>query len=103
MPRQLAHTVSTKLSSFELNSLRGRAQAVNQTPSEYLRRLVLADQEITEDRLLRTVEAEHTRLLILTAQQGKDLNASTVRELRAKATTSARALVEQTLRLVRQM
>jgi hypothetical protein len=43
-------------------------------PSEYLRWLILADlQQKTEDRLWQAVEAEHTRLTLLAAQQGKPL------------------------------
>ena len=72
--------------------------------SEYLRLLVLADlRSVTDDRLFQTVEAEHTRLALLTAQQGKPLNQATLRELRSQAIVNAPVLVEQTIRLLRQM
>jgi hypothetical protein len=103
MPRLLCHTVSTKLSSSELESLRKRAEVVGVTHSEYLRRLVLADQEfVTEDRLLRAVEAEHTRLVILAAQQGQKLTPELITNLRDKATLGASAQVQRTVRLLKQ-
>ncbi len=68
-----------------------------------MRFLVLADlHSLTDDRLLQTVEAEHTRLALLAAQQGKPLNATTLRELRTQAILNAPALVEQTIRLLKQ-
>jgi hypothetical protein len=71
--------------------------------SEYLRFLVLAElHSLTDDRLLQTVEAEHTRLALLAAQQGKPLNATTLRELRTQAIVNAPALVEQTMRILKQ-
>jgi hypothetical protein len=41
--------------------------------------------------------------MLLAAQQGKELNAKAVRDLRSQAITTARGLVEQTVRLVRQV
>jgi len=69
---------------------------------EYIRFLVLADlQSVTDDRLFQTVEAEHTRLVLLAAQQGKALNAATLRELRSQAILNAPALVERTIRILK--
>jgi hypothetical protein len=71
--------------------------------SEYLRFLVLADlRAATDDRLFQAVEAEHTRLVLIAAQQGKPLNADTLRELRSQAILNAPALVEQTIRILKQ-
>jgi hypothetical protein len=71
--------------------------------SEYLRFLVLADlHSVTDDRLLHSVEAEHTRLALLAAQQGKPLNGTMLRELRSQAILNAPALVEQTIRILKQ-
>jgi hypothetical protein len=70
---------------------------------EYIRFLILADlQSITDDRLFQTVEAEHTRLALLAAQQGKPLSTATLRELRTQAILNAPALVEQTIRILKQ-
>jgi hypothetical protein len=87
----------------EHERLERRALECGATTSEYLRRLVLADsQSDTEDRLLQTVEAEHTRLVLVAAQQGKPLSAATLRELRLQAILNAPVLVEQTIRLLKQ-
>ena len=84
--------------------MRLRALSQGMRVSEYLRLLVLADlRTVTDDRLFQTVEAEHTRLALLTAQQGKPLNQATLRELRSQAIVNAPVLVEQTIRLLRQM
>jgi hypothetical protein len=48
------------------------------------------------------VEAEHTRLVLIAAQQGKALNATTLRELRSQAILNAPTLVEQTIRILKQ-
>jgi len=70
---------------------------------EYIRFLILADlQSVTDDRLFQTLESEHTRLTLLAAQQGKPLNAATLRELRSQAILNAPALVEQTIRILKQ-
>ena len=103
MPRQLPHTLSTKIAPSELRSLQSRARLAGLTQSEYVRHLVLADlQSVNEYSLLQTVEAEHTRLVLLAAQQGKPLNATTLRELRSQAILNAPVLVEQTLRMLKQ-
>jgi hypothetical protein len=71
--------------------------------SEYLRFLVLADlHTVTDDRLFQAVEAEHTRLALLAAQQGKPLNAGMLHELRTQAILNAPVLVEQTIRILKQ-
>ena len=71
--------------------------------SEYLRWVVLAHlEQINEDRLLQTVEAEHTRLILLAAQQGKPLTQELMKELREKAILSAPILMERTMPLVQQ-
>jgi hypothetical protein len=71
--------------------------------SEYLRFLILADLHgATDDRLFQAVEAEHTRLVLIAAQQGKALNVATLRELRSQAILNAPALVEQTIRILKQ-
>jgi hypothetical protein len=70
---------------------------------EYIRYLVLADlHSVTDDRLFQAVEAEHTRLVLLAAQQGKALNAATLRDLRSQAILNAPVLVEQTIRILTQ-
>ena len=103
MPKKLPHTLSTKLASSELKLLQSRAQLSGLTQSEYLRLLVLAElQSVNEQSLLQAVEAEHTRLVLIAAQQGKALNATTLRELRSQAIPNAPALVEQTARLLKQ-
>jgi hypothetical protein len=102
--RRLNTSATAKLTREEYEQLCHKAECTGLTASEYLRKLILTDlATITEDQLLRTVEAEHTRLMLLTAQQGKELNAKAVRDLRSQAITTARGLVEQTLRLVRQV
>ena len=104
MSRQLPHTLSTKVATSELQALQSRALHTGVTPSEYLRHLVLADlRSVNEQTLLQTVEAEHTRLALLTAQQGKPLNPATLHELRNQAILRAPALVEQAIRLLRQI
>ncbi len=103
MPRKLPHTLSTKLAASELKSLQARAHILGLTQSEYLRLLVLAElQSVNEQSLLQAVEAEHTRLVLIAAQQGKALNATTLREFRSQAILNAPALVEQTVRILKQ-
>jgi len=103
-PRKPSRSVSTRLTFQEHDRLERRARDCGLTVSDYLRRLVVADSRSgTDDRLLQTVEAEHTRLALLTAQQGKPLNQATLRELRSQAIVNAPPLVEQTIRLLRQM
>lgn len=103
MPRKLPHTLSTKLAAPELKSLQARAHILGLTQSEYLRLLVLAElQSVNEQSLLQAVEAEHTRLVLIAAQQGKALNSTTLRELRSQAILNAPALVEQTIRILKQ-
>ena len=103
MPCKLPHTLSTKLAASELKSLQARAHILGLTQSEYLRLLVLAElQSVNEQSLLQAVEAEHTRLVLIAAQQGKALNATTLRELRSQAIVNAPTLVEQTIRVLKQ-
>jgi hypothetical protein len=103
MSRHLPHTLSTKLATSELRSLQSRARLAGLTQSEYVRYLVLADlQSVNEHDLLQAVEAEHTRLTLLAAQQGKPLNAAMLRELRSQAILNAPVLIEQTLRILKQ-
>lgn len=103
MPRKLPHTLLTKLASSELKSLQSRAHSLGLTQSEYFRLLVLAElQSVNEQSLLQAVEAEHTRLVLIAAQQGKALNGTTLRELRSQAILNAPTLVEQTMRILRQ-
>jgi hypothetical protein len=103
MRRKLPHSVGTKLGAAEHETLRLRALSHGVRVSEYLRFLILADlHSITEDRVLQTIEAEHTRLALLAAQQGKPLNAATLRELRTQAILNAPVLVEQTVRILKQ-
>jgi hypothetical protein len=102
-PRKPSRSVSTRLSFPEYDQLERRALECGLTVSDYLRRLVAADSRSgTDDRLLQTVEAEHTRLALLAAQQGKPLNQATLRDLRSQAILNAPPLVEQTVRLLRQ-
>jgi len=104
MARRFSHAAAARLAVAELEALRLRALSNGMRVSEYLRLLVLADlRSVTDDRLFQTVEAEHTRLALLTAQQGKPLNQATLRELRSQAIVNAPVLVEQTIRLLRQM
>ena len=102
-PRNPSRSVSTRLTFPEHGRLERSALECGLTVSEYMRRLVVADsRSSTDDRLLQTVEAEHTRLALLAAQQGKPLNAATLRDLRTQAILQAPALVEQTIRILRQ-
>jgi hypothetical protein len=103
MARPLPSTANTRLSGPEHEALRLRALSRGMRVSEYLRFLVLAElHSLTDDRLLQTVEAEHTRLALLAAQQGKPLNVATLRELRTQAILNAPMLVEQTIRILKQ-
>jgi hypothetical protein len=103
MPRKLPLSVGTKLAAAEHQALCSRALSYGMRVSEYLRFLVLADlHSVTDDRLFQAVEAEHTRLTLLAAQQGKPLSAATFRELRSQAILNAPTLVEQTIRILKQ-
>ena len=103
MARRFSHAAGARLAGTEHEALRLRALARGMRVSEYLRLLVLADlHSVTDDRLFQAVEAEHTRLALLAAQQGKPLNQATLRDLRSQAILNAPALVEQTVRLLRQ-
>ena len=104
MTIKLVAAAHTRLSQTEHEALAHRALSRGMRISEYLRHLVLADlQPLSVLNLIQTVEAEHTRLALLTAQQGKPLNQTTLRELRSQAIVNAPVLVEQTIRLLRQM
>jgi hypothetical protein len=103
MPRKLPLSVGTKLAAAEHEAICSRALSHGMRLSEYLRFLVIADLDAaTDDRLFQAVEAEHTRLVLIAAQQGKALNAMTLRELRSQAILNAPALVEQTIRILKQ-
>jgi hypothetical protein len=103
LTRNLNRSATAKLAENEYARLCGRADAQGVTLSEYVRRLILSDLQYGgESDLLHTVEAEHTRLTLLAAQQGRPLNAATLRDLRTQAILQAPALVEQALRLLRQ-
>jgi hypothetical protein len=103
MPRKLPLSVGTKLAAAEHEAICSRALSHGLRLSEYLRFLVLADlHAVTDDRLFYAFEAEHTRLALLAAQQGKALNATTLRDLRSQAILNAPALVEQTIRVLKQ-
>lgn len=103
MPRKLPLSVGTKLAAAEHEAICSQALSHGMRLSEYLRFLVLADlRTVTDDRLFPTVEAEHTRLALLAAQQGKPLSATTLRELRMQAILNAPTLVEQTIRILKQ-
>ena len=100
---KLVAAAHTRLSQTEHEALARRALLRGMRISEYLRHLVLADlQPLNDHNLIQTVEAEHTRLALLAAQQGKPLNQATLRDLRSQAILNAPALVEQTVRLLRQ-
>jgi hypothetical protein len=101
--RHLVRFTGARLSESEREALTFRANQCGMRSGEYIRFLILSDlRSVTEDRLLQTVEAEHTRLALLAARQGKPLNQATLRELRSQAILNAPALVEQTVRLLRQ-
>ena len=101
--RNLSKSATAKLTQNEYLRLCGKADAEGITLSEYVRQLILSDlRPGGESSLLQTVEAEHTRLALLAAQQGKPLNATTLRELRSQAILIAPVLVEQTIRLLKQ-
>src|SRR5262245_28645534 len=103
MPRKLPFSVGTKLATAEHEALCSRALLHGMRLSEYLRLLVLADlHTVTDDRLFQAVEAEHTRLALLAAQQGKPLNAATLHDLRLQAIVNAPMLVEKTIRILKQ-
>jgi hypothetical protein len=103
MTRNLGRYTGTRLSPSEREALTLRANQCGIRVGEYMRFLVLKDlHSLTDDRLLQTVEAEHTRLALLAAQQGKPLNATTLRELRTQAILNAPVLAEQTMHILRQ-
>ena len=104
MRRDLVRFTGARLSESEREALTLRANQCGMRTGEYIRFLILSDlRSVTDDRLFQTVEAEHTRLALLTAQQGKPLNQATLRELRSQAILNALPLVEQTTRLLRQL
>jgi hypothetical protein len=70
--------------------------------SQYLRFLVVEDLTAKASNLLQTVEAEHTRLVILAAQRGQELTPLLLRSLRDEAVVRAPALLENTVRLLKQ-
>jgi len=101
--RNLDKSATAKLTLNEYGRLCGKADAQGVTLSEYVRQLILSDlRNISESDLLPSVEAEHTRLTLLAAQQGKPLNATMLRELRSQAILNAPVLVEQTIRILKQ-
>ncbi len=103
MARQLSYAIAARIGDAEREAFRMRALSRGMRVSEYLRVLILAGlNSLSEDRLFQAVEAEHTRLTLLAAQQGKPLNATTLRELRSQAILNAPALVEQTIRILKQ-
>src|SRR6478672_6724760 len=101
--RSLNKSATAKLTQNEYGRLCGKAEAHGVTLSEYVRQLILSDlQTISESSLLQSIEAEHTRLALLAAQQGKPLNAASLRELRTQAILNAPVLAEQTVRILKQ-
>jgi len=82
-----AGCVSGRLEAVEVHEERGN---------------VPGDRERRVYGLLQAVEAEDTRLVLIAAQQGKALNATTLRELRSQAILNAPTLVEQTIRILKQ-
>ncbi len=103
MPRKLPRSVGTKLAPPEYEALEERARSHGMRMSEYLRFLILADlRSVTGERVFKTIEAEHTRLVILAAQQGKELTPELLRNLRHEAVAKAPTIVEQTIRLLKQ-
>jgi hypothetical protein len=103
MPDKLVAAAHTRLSQKEHEALGVRALSHGVRISEYLRSLVLADlQSVNDYNLQQTVEGEHTRLVILAAQKGQELTPQLLKSLRAEAIIRAPALVENTLRLLKQ-
>ncbi len=102
MPRTLTITANTKLRALDHEALREKAAACGMNVSAYLRILVLEDLTSNASNLLQTVESEHTRLIILAAQHGQELTPQLMKSLRAEAIVRAQALVENTLRLLKQ-
>lgn len=103
MTRRLPHAVATRLAESEHEALQARALSHGMRISEYMRALVLADLHcVNESNLLQAVEAEHTRVVILAAQQGQQLTPQLLKSLRAEVIVRAPALVENTLRLLKQ-
>jgi hypothetical protein len=101
--RNLSKSATAKLAPEEYLKLCAKADVLGMTLSEHVRRLILADLEVAnESNLLQTVEAEHTRVVILAAQQGQQLTPQLLKSLRAEAIVRAPALVENTLRLLKQ-
>jgi hypothetical protein len=102
MPRELDITANTNLRAADHEALREKALAHGMNVSQYLRFLVSADLSANPMYALQAVEAEHTRLVILAAQQGQKLTPELITNLRDKATVGASAQVQRTLRLLRQ-
>ena len=103
LSRNLNKSATAKLTLNEYGRLCSKADAQGVTLSEYVRQLILSElATVNESTMLQTVEAEHTRLTLIAAQQGKPLNAATLRELRSQAILNAPVLVEQTIRILKQ-
>jgi hypothetical protein len=103
MQRRLATVVNTRLSTQEHRLLIDRANHHGLRTSEYLRSVILADLEQRQAQtLLQTVEAEHTRLILVAAQQQKRLSEDLIKELRDQAILAAPSMVEKTVRLLEQ-
>lgn len=101
--RLLSTSATTKLTPDEYQRLCYKAEDHGSTTSEYLRQLIIADLYVNSQAALQTVEAEHTRLVILAAQQGQKLTPELLKELRNKAILSGPVMAANALRLIRQM
>jgi hypothetical protein len=102
MARTLIITTNTKLGAPEHEALREKAASHGMNIGQYLRLLVLEDLTVKPLSLLQTVEAENTRLVILAAQRGQELTPQLLKSFRAEAIVRAPALLENTLRLLKQ-
>jgi hypothetical protein len=102
VPRVLTVTANTNLRAVDHEALREKAASHGMNVSQYLRFLVVEDLTAKASNLLQTVEAEHTRLVILAAQRGQELTPLLLRSLRDEAVVRAPALLENTVRLLKQ-
>jgi hypothetical protein len=102
MPRILTVTANTKLRPADYEALRQKAASYGLSVGAFLRFLVVEALGSKDSDLLQAVDSEHTRLVILVAQQGQKLTPELLKSLREQAIVRAPALVANTLRLLKQ-
>ena len=103
--RILTHAVTAHLSDDEHRALKSRADAENETLSQYARRELVQGVVISqqERRLLGfvVIGEEKVRLMLEAAQSGLDVRADEVRErIENEAILTAESVVERRLRIL---